>query len=127
MVDKSIQGPLKYVGRGLLGVVLLHFAESMIRSGINDSLRMMVMFGFELGRDRSVEDVIAKMATQDDPLQAGIVMVIAGVLTSILPPVWQCFKLLQYVDLRCRKEGLDLELLLEEDEVAAPAASFGSI
>ena len=112
----------------LLGfLVLLHFAESMIRSGINDSLRLMVMFGFELGRNRSVEDVIARMAAQDDPLQTGIVMVIAGVLTSILPPVWQCFKLLQYVDLRCRKEGFDLELLLEEDEAAAPAPRFGAV
>jgi hypothetical protein len=103
---------------------LLWIAVYMITKGVQDSLSLIAMFITQLGKLESSEQLMNSLTAPQDPLQTGIVLVISGLFTAVITPVWQCFKTLQYVDLRCRKEGLDLYMLLDE-QPAELRSSFG--
>lgn len=104
----------------VLGLMfLLAIAANVIQSGMRSTIEMLVaLFDYmSSGIGDIGEYFIMQAEGTTDPMQLGISMVLLTLLMLIFPPYWQCFKLLLYVDLRCRKEAFDIYRLLEEDRL----------
>jgi hypothetical protein len=99
----------------MLGLILLAaIAINFISKGIAEIINYLVHFISQISQGLQFEDMLAKMVTsQQDPLSLGISMTLTTLVMLIFPPFFQCYQLLLYYDLRCRKEAYDLELLLD--------------
>jgi hypothetical protein len=97
---------------GLL--LLLHFAVAFITQGISETSNLILWLVDAALSGGSITEEILDPARSQDMLVVGLTMMITMVVSLVLVPVWQCLKVLLYVDLRCRKEALDLHLLLDK-------------
>lgn len=106
--------------RVLMMMFLLSIACNMIQSGLRSTIEM----GFGIynymstGNNNFNQYLIQQSEGNTDPMQLGVMMALVAVFTVIFPPYWQCFKLLLFNDLRCRKEALDIYRLLEDEQAA---------
>jgi hypothetical protein len=108
----------------LLGLLLLTLiAVYFITSGVSDSTNMLVML-IESGiSGSSLEEEIFNPARPQDVRLVGLTLAVTTILTLVIVPLWQSLKTLLYLDLRCRKEAYDLQLLL--DDAASPPPARG--
>ncbi len=99
----------------LLG--LLWLAWYMVNGGLNSTLEMLwLLYDYMSSGSSNFGDYLVEQGQgQNDPMRVGIQMVVMTVVMLIFPPYWQCYKLLLYMDLRCRKEALDIYRLLDDD------------
>jgi hypothetical protein len=106
--------------RIVMMMFLLSIACNMIQSGLRSSIEMlMAVYDYmSKGSPGFSEYLISQSEGQTDPMQLGIMLALVTVFTVIFPPYWQCFKLLLYNDLRCRKEALDIYRLLDDEQAA---------
>jgi hypothetical protein len=98
----------------LVGLLLLmHFAVGFITQGISETTNLLLWLVSKVISGGNLSEEFLDPAGQQDMLVVGLTMIITIVVTLVLVPVWQCLKVLLYVDLRCRKEAFDLHLLLD--------------
>ncbi|MCH7472277.1 hypothetical protein IIA79_04925 [bacterium] len=102
---------------GLLA--LMSIAVGAITNGINQSTNfIMVIVQALLAGEGAGEVVTSLMFDQPDPPVVGMLIVISSLFALLFPPIWQCYKVLLYFDLRCRKEAFDLKHLLGRAVIA---------
>ncbi len=95
--------------------VLAMLAINFISRGISEMINYLVFIISQLSQGFGTEAMFENMVmNQQDPLSLGISMTLATLVTLLFPPFLQCYQLLLYFDLRCRKEAYDLELLLDQ-------------
>jgi hypothetical protein len=100
----------------LLGLLLLmHFAVSFITQGISEASNFILWLIDSAVSGGNLAEEIFDPARQQDVMVIGLSMMFTMVVTLVIVPVWQCLKTLLYIDLRCRKEALDLHLLLDRE------------
>ena len=112
----------------VLGMMfLLQLACNMILSGMRSTIEMFVaLFDYmSSGNTNFTEYFMAQAEGKSDPIQLGITMALVTLFSVMFPPYWQCFKLLLFNDLRCRKEALDIYRLLEDEQHSAAAPLAG--
>lgn len=97
----------------LFGMIfLLGIATGMIQRGIQESVQLVVMLIKMAATDTKLTDAFQNALTQSDLSVQGISMIVSYLVMLFAPALEICFKTLLYYDLRCRKEGYDLEQLL---------------
>jgi hypothetical protein len=105
-----------------LGMLLLMLiAMSSIQRGINQSIQLMItaVQAAQQNPQHMAQSFTDILMQPYDPTFIGILMVLMVIVSLLFPALWICFQVLLYYDLRCRKEGYDLKLLLEAE--SAPA------
>jgi hypothetical protein len=112
----------RYFWRMLGLLVLFFFVTGFIQRGVQESINLIVWliwlpFHWPQGEDAW----IAVMESSSDPTVTAITLVVASLFALLLPGLQTCLQVLLYQDLRFRREGLDLQLVLEQEEAAAPA------
>jgi len=109
-----------YFWRSLGLIILMAFAVGLIQNGINQSISLVAMLGqaFSSGQGNIGKELVHMAESQYDPTATGIQLVVAIVVGLLFPALQLCYEVLMYFDLRCRKEALDLHIVL--DELAPP-------
>lgn len=98
----------------LVGLLLLmHFAVAFITQGISQTTNLVMTLINSIVSGGNITEEFLDPAHQQDMLAIGLTMMITIVVALILVPIWQCLKVMLYIDLRCRKEAFDLHLLLD--------------
>lgn len=102
------------------GMLLLYaFAQGIIQRGIVQSVQLIVLL-VQLGvQHKDTAEDFFRTAAQGDATGTGISIAIASAISLLFPALQMCFMLLLYFDMRCRKEGFDLLLLLDEERLTA--------
>jgi hypothetical protein len=98
----------------LLGLLLLmHFAVVFITQGISEATNFVLWFIDAAVSGGSITEEILDPSRPQDIMITGLSMMVTIMVTLVIVPIWQCFKALLYLDLRCRKEAFDLHKLLD--------------
>jgi hypothetical protein len=100
---------------GLL--LLLGFAINMVTRGVSEGIQILVLLAKAIITHQESKDFFQNSMTQGDTTAQSISIVIIMVVWLLIPALEVCFRILLYMDLRCRKEGYDLELLLGSAEL----------
>ncbi|MEZ5339560.1 MAG: hypothetical protein R3F46_15020 [bacterium] len=96
-----------------LMMFIMSIAWNMFSRGLSSTIELSVLLWDYMNSGAGFDDfIMAQAEGQTDPRILGLQMTLMTVVLLIFPPLWQCFKLLLYVDLRCRKEALDIYMLL---------------
>lgn len=121
-----------YFMRVLGLTVLLYFAAGLIQRGVTESVQLIYLLVQLLSAgEASAENLVAQMAaSQNDVLYMAVAIGTSSIVSLLFPALIVCFQTLLYYDLRCRKEGFDLLLMLRgknstaEDENDGPVSLF---
>lgn len=100
----------------LLGLsILMLFAVGFVSNGIQQGLQYLVLIGQALIAQKGAQDVLTSLS-QPNLAAQGISIVISSLVALLIPALMICFQTLLYYDLRIRKEGYDLKLMLSQSE-----------
>lgn len=110
----------------LLGLLLLmSFAVGMVQNGINQSIQLVLYLiqAVSSNPNNFGQGLIHALEKGYDPLYTGVQMLLAILVSLVFPALMLSYEVLLYFDLRCRKEALDLHLVLDElsPQPTAPA------
>jgi hypothetical protein len=91
------------------------FAVGLIENGVFKSIQFIVETSFaaaEYRRGADWEQILTSMSTQSNPWMLATEVGLYSLIALLFPPLALVYELLVYIDLRCRKEGYDLQRLL---------------
>ncbi|MCB1220421.1 MAG: hypothetical protein H7A35_15955 [Planctomycetales bacterium] len=113
-----------YYGRIFLMMLMMYIVWYMFNGGLQSTIELLVMlYDYMSSGSVDITEYITQQAEgNSDPLRMGLQMSIMHIVMLIFPPLWQCYKLLLYVDLRCRREAFDIYQLVESDEAGEDMA-----
>jgi hypothetical protein len=98
-------------------LLLLWMALGFVQNGAGESVRLLVWLAWlptNMPGGSGEEQFAAAMTSMNHPTVIAWSMAITSLLGLLTPALIICYQTLLYFDLRFRKEGLDLELLLED-------------
>jgi hypothetical protein len=90
-------------------------AAGMIQNGIFRTIQFVVEAFFAASQYRGgadFEQIITSISAQPNPWMLATELGLYSLISLVFPPLAIVFQLLVYMDLRCRKEGYDLQRIL---------------
>jgi hypothetical protein len=89
-------------------LLLMSVATNMVNQGVSETINTIGSFIAASREHTSIDDQFWASMNTTDLTSAGIAIVFAALVSLVIVPVWQNFKLVLYYDRRCRHEGYDL-------------------
>jgi hypothetical protein len=106
---------------------LLYMAVGFIQRGVGQSVNLLVWLIWlptHLPSGNTEEQTLAIIESTNDPTVLAWSLALSALFGLLLPALALCYQAVLYLDLRCRKEAFDLELLLaRQPRPLAPADS----
>jgi hypothetical protein len=96
------------LGMLLLLMVAMYYANNTLSQTVD----LLVTLGFSIASGLDMEGIVTSIS-ETDPVATLVSIVVTGMLGLMLPPVAVCYQASLYIDLRCRKEAMDLLRLLD--------------
>jgi hypothetical protein len=107
----------RYFWRCLGLMFLLWFALGFVQRGVGQSVQLIVWLIWlpsHMPKQGGEEQLLAVMQSAQNPVVTAWSLAFTSLFGLLTPGLILCYQTLLYFDLRFRKEGLDLELLLDK-------------
>ncbi len=115
----------RYYWRVVGLMLLLYMAIGFLQRGVSQSVNLIVWLLWlptHLPAGEGEERMMTILQSSNDPAVLAWTLAIASLFGLLLPALSLCYQTVLYLDLRFRKEGLDLQMLLDrQPKPLAPA------